>query len=102
MPDCRNNAYLSNRSAQLRDCAQSFATMKKPEKTEINPAQLFKPGEEFIKTTFVKSVLKKHKLTHEQAESVFESAKAAGILETPRTWGDVQIYRALPGSIFLP
>jgi hypothetical protein len=76
--------------------------MKKPEKTEINPAQLFKPGEEFIKTTFVKSVLKKHKLTHEQAESIFEAAKASGLLETLRTRGDVQIYRALPGSIFIP
>ena len=76
--------------------------MRKPERTDINPAQLFKPGEEFIKTSFVRRVIERHKLSHEQAESVFESAKAAGILETPRTWGDVQIYRALPGSIFLP
>jgi len=28
LPDYGGNAYLSNRSAQLRDCAQSFATMK--------------------------------------------------------------------------
>lgn len=75
--------------------------MKKPERTEINPVQLFKPGEPFIKTTFVRRVIENHKATHEQAESIFESAKASGLLETPRTWGDVQIYRALPGSIFL-
>jgi hypothetical protein len=59
--------------------------MKKPERTEINPVQLFKPGEPFIKTTFVRRVIERHRLTHNQAESVFESAKAAGILETPRT-----------------
>ena len=76
--------------------------MRKPERTEINPARLFKINEPFIKTSFVRRVIERHKLSHEQAESVFESAKAAGILETPRTWGDVQIYRALPGSIFLP
>ena len=101
LPDYGSNAYLSNRSAQLRDCAQSFATMKKPERTEASPVQLFKPGEPFIKTAFVRIVIENHKATHEQAESIFESAEASGLLETPRTRGDVQIYRALPGSIFL-
>ena len=75
--------------------------MKKPDRTEANPVQLFKPGEPFIKTTFVLLVIEKHKATHEQAESIFESAEASGLLETPRTRGDVQIYQALPGSIFL-
>ena len=76
--------------------------MKKPEATEINPVQLFKPGELFMKTTFVRRVIEKHKATHDQAESIFEAAKASGLLETLRTRGDVQIYRALPGSIFIP
>jgi len=70
--------------------------------TTVTPSSLFKPNERFIQTTFVRICRKRHDLTVEQSERVFESAKATGVLRHVSTWGAVAgipIYVANPGTI---
>lgn len=70
--------------------------------TTITPSSLFKPNEMFTQTTFVRVCRKKHDLTTEQSERVFESAKATGVLRHVSTWGaiaGIPIYVANLGTI---
>lgn len=72
--------------------------MAKQSNTEINP-HVFKPGEAFIKTSFI-SRLKKKGLTQEEAERVFEHSLKKEFIIVLKYWDKIEIYtNNLPGTV---
>jgi hypothetical protein len=64
-------------------------------KTPANPRDPMQPGEQFIKTTYLRLHRQKQDLTTEQAAAKLESELKAGTVERAGEWNGVPKYKRI-------